>query len=153
MSWYTVHAYLIFFSAFFNPDLIGIPHMPETHNVTSIQNEGRIPHCRNSLKYNWTITNTGKIETPNIYTWPLTFLSWYRHFNKKWRVKLVLRAEASTLREMMRSRKCFPMRVTCQPSQHTTGCQSSVVLKNARILNFIYNIFNLRDMTQKLSYV
>jgi hypothetical protein len=61
--------------------------MPETHNVTSIQNEGRIPHCRNSLKYNWTITNTGKIETPNIYTWPLTFLSWYRHFNKKWRVK------------------------------------------------------------------
>ena len=149
MSWYTVHAYLIFFlrilQSWFNRNT------PYAKDTRCIQNEGGIPHCRNSSKYNWTITKTGKIETLNIYTWPLTFLTWYRHFNKKWRAKLVLRAGASPLLEMMRSRKCFPMRVTCQPSQHTTGCQSSVVLKNARILNFIYNIFNLRDMTQKLS--
>ena len=65
--------------------------MPETHDVTSIYNEGDTTLSKQLKKYNWKITKTGKVETPNtynIYTWPLTFLTWYRHFNKKWRVKL-----------------------------------------------------------------
>jgi hypothetical protein len=31
------------------------------------------------------IVERGKIYTLNTNTWPLTFLAWYRYFNKKWR--------------------------------------------------------------------
>jgi hypothetical protein len=42
-----------------------------------------IPHCQTS----------STIDTAN--TWPLTFLALCRHFNKKWRVNLVLCAQTS----------------------------------------------------------
>ena len=35
-------------------------------------------------KSNRKIVEKGKILTPNTNTSPLTFLAWYRHFNKKW---------------------------------------------------------------------
>jgi hypothetical protein len=31
------------------------------------------------------IVDRGKIDIPNTHAWPLTFLAWYRHFNKKCR--------------------------------------------------------------------
>ena len=41
------------------------------------------------------------IDTPNINLWPLTFLSWYRHFSKKWQgFKLVLWTQSPSLSEM-----------------------------------------------------
>ena len=41
-------------------------------------------------KFNRQITERDKIDSPNTYTWPLTFQSWYRNVNEKWRVKLAL---------------------------------------------------------------
>jgi hypothetical protein len=35
-------------------------------------------------KSNRKMVEKGKILTPNTNTSPLTFLAWYRHFNKKW---------------------------------------------------------------------
>ena len=32
--------------------------------------------------FNRKLVKTGKIDTT--YTWPLTYLAWYKHFNKKW---------------------------------------------------------------------
>ena len=46
----------------------------KTHNVRTVL-----------LKYKRNTVEIGKIETPNTYTWPLTFHAWYRHCNKKWR--------------------------------------------------------------------
>jgi len=36
-------------------------------------------------KSNINIVERGKFDTLNTNTWPLTFLAWYRYFNKKWR--------------------------------------------------------------------
>ena len=54
----------------------------------------KIPHCRNKISN--TIVERGNIDTPNaqIHDRPL---SWYRHFNEKGGVKLVLWAQVSLL--------------------------------------------------------
>jgi hypothetical protein len=41
-------------------------------------------------KSNIKIVARGKIDTPNTHKNMTTFLAWYRHFNKKWQVKIVL---------------------------------------------------------------
>jgi hypothetical protein len=47
------------------------------------------------LKSKRKITERNKIDSPNTFTWPLTFLSWYRNFNKKWRGKTRLDRKVS----------------------------------------------------------
>ena len=98
-------------------------------------------------------------------TWPLTFLSWYRNFNKKWRGKTRLNTQISPLTDTAH----FPILVqklqynwwdkTRFRSQITllqTWCGhesvfhmsllqslSTIVLKNALILNILHSIFQL----------
>jgi hypothetical protein len=35
------------------------------------------------------LKSSRKINNPNTHTWPLTSLTWYMHFNKKWQGNLV----------------------------------------------------------------
>ena len=61
----------------------------------------KIPHCRNSPKMNSpkisnTIVERGNIDTHNAQIHDRS-LSWYRHFNEKCGVKLVLWAQVSLL--------------------------------------------------------
>jgi hypothetical protein len=82
---------------------------------------------------------------------PLTFLIWYKYFNKKWRgFKLVSWAQTSPLSEMMRSFKYFPY-VSKIPTV-TYNRTNETTTKNAIILNIMHNIFNLHDTELKVSY-
>jgi hypothetical protein len=56
----------------------------------------KIPHCRNSPKISNTIVERGNIDTPNAQIHDRS-LSWYRHFNEKGGIKLVLWAQVSLL--------------------------------------------------------
>ena len=116
--------------------------------VTSLKwNTKNKPHSRNKSKINFkNLWNRGNIDTPythlhdrshiymtaHTFTWPLTFLAWYGNvvvFNGP--------------REMMQSCKCFPHVSKIPTLIH--NWLSSGVIKNARILNFVQNILNLRD--------
>jgi len=49
----------------------------------------KIPHWLNNSNINHkNRRDWGKFNTPYYtYTWPLTLLAWYKHFNKTWRCK------------------------------------------------------------------
>jgi hypothetical protein len=82
----------------------------------------------------------------HIYTWPLTFLAWYKHFNKKKVavLKLVLFAKTPLLSEMMPSCNCIPC-VNKMPT-HTYNRVNSVIINKAITLNILHNMLNLHDI-------
>jgi hypothetical protein len=93
-------------------------------------------------KSNRKFIERGKIDSPNTHVHDHS-LSWLGTgtWIKSGRVKIVLWTQIYPLSEAMRSCKCIPHVVKCQPL-HT---HSFVVIKNALILKILHNIFNLRD--------
>ena len=94
------------------------------------------------LKSKRKITERNKIDSPNTFTWPLTFLSWYRNFNKKWRGKTRLKTQISPLTDMMGPWKFFFPHVSLLQTL-THDRVNNIVLKNALILNILHSMFEL----------
>ena len=96
------------------------------------------------LKSNIKIVERGNIDTPNTQLHDSS-LSWLGTGTsiKSGGVKRVLWTQTSSISEMMRSWKCFPYVSNMQALAY--NLLNSVIIKNAIILNFMHNIFNLRD--------
>jgi hypothetical protein len=111
-----------------------------------------MPHCRNNSKFKHKNRRKRQKWYPNhTDTWPLPFITWYRHFNKKTfeytkgvikkccGVKLGVCGHTSPLIEIMRSYKCLQHASNMPTLTHYRA--DNIIIKNVYfILKFISSI-------------